>query len=133
MSNFVDLFNEESIKDKIVNKIDEKKKEKEDKKKKKYKKKVYCKKSNDECGSACKESFHFGPTFNSNYLEYALSEGEDCSSCATGECDDGYDDPTEPSIDDIVNAEPDMAANYHFGPAFGQDIFTKSTLKHSRK
>ena len=33
-------------------------------------------------------------------------------------------DPTEPSVDDIVNTEPDLASNYHFGPAFGQDIFS---------
>ena len=43
------------------------------------------------------------------------------------------EDPTEPSVDDVVNAEPDLASNYHFGPMFGQDIFSKSTLKHSRK
>lgn len=123
MSNFVDLFNEESIKDKIDKKIDEKKNKKLSKK-------------DDKSESCCKESFHFGPSFNSDYLNYALSEAED-NSCLESTYDgsdiNNDEDPTEPSVDDIVNTEPDLSANYHFGPSFGQDVFTKSTLKHSRK
>ena len=40
------------------------------------------------------------------------------------------EDPTEPTLDDIVNTEEDIAANYHFGPAFAKDTFLH---KESRK
>lgn len=82
------------------------------------------------------ESFHFGPSFEAGYLDRLLEENDDYSimeSTYDGSAINDDEDPTEPSVDDIVNAEPDLASNYHFGPAFGQDIFSKSTLKHSRK
>lgn len=40
------------------------------------------------------------------------------------------EDPTEPTLDEIVNTEEDIAANYHFGPAFAKDTFLH---KESRK
>ena len=83
-----------------------------------------------------KESFHFGPSFEAGYLDRLLEENDDYSimeSTYDGSAINDDEDPTEPSVDDIVNTEPDLASNYHFGPAFGQDIFSKSTLKHSRK
>lgn len=99
--------------------------------------------------------FHFGPAFEPNYLEEKCSEkGSGCKSCKEedediidiedmDECDKklkeaAYDgsaiendeDPTEPTLDDIVNSEEDIAANYHFGPAFAKDTFLH---KESRK
>lgn len=43
------------------------------------------------------------------------------------------EDPTEPTLDEIVNSEEDIAANYHFGPAFRQEsIFHSESKKRYR-
>lgn len=112
-----------------------------------------------------KNEFHFGPLFESNYLEEKCKSGKGsgCKSCSEeeenkdlkiddkelDECGDNKknvkeaayngkaiekdEDPTEPSLDDIVNTEEDIAANYHFGPAFGQQsIFHDESKKRYR-